>query len=83
MAFFGLGVVAHSALFWVGQLSPKASLIIRGLYALTFVMWTLCLLFDRSVMKIFSVKPSIYYGLLVWYVLTVIIGVGLTWVLMA
>jgi hypothetical protein len=82
-ALIGLGCVAHSALFWVGQLTPKSSQLISGLYVLFYILWGICLLFDRSVMSAFRIPSSLHYGFLVWFLVTSIIGMGFTWVLLS
>lgn len=79
----GAGCVAHSALFWMATLHPKAQAIIKGLYVISYILWALALMLDRSVMSAFNLRSSFHYGLLIWYAITTIIGVGISWVLMA
>lgn len=82
-ALIGLGCVAHSALFWVGQLTPKSGQLVSGLYVIFYILWGIALLFDRSVMSAFRIPSPLHYGSLVWFLVTSIIGMGFTWVLLS
>lgn len=81
IAWFLLGCVAHSFAIWTSGLHPVLGNLILSAYIVVVLMWVTAWIVDDAATKATGIDPMIYYGFLIGFAITGVLGAALTWML--
>lgn len=76
---FLMGCIASSLVAWFGSLHPGNKRVAIALYTLVLIAWGLCWLLDDALAPWFKVPHLNYYGFLVGFGVSVVLGSVATW----
>lgn len=81
IGWFLLGCIAHSFAIWMSGLHPILGNLVLTFYMVLIIGWAAAWIVDDAIINATGLDQMIFYGALIGFAITGILGAALTWML--